>query len=152
MMGVSGAGKSTWVRANTYGEVVVCSSDPWHVGPEGYAYEPSMARYAHAACLRKFLLNLRDEPPHGYLRPNEQFLVVDNTNTTIAELAPYVALTQAFLPHPQLEIVCIKADPEACKERTQHNTPSQVIDLMALNLDQTFSQWPAHWPKPRVVK
>jgi hypothetical protein len=152
MMGVSGAGKSTWVKANTYGDVVVCSSDPWHIGPNGYVYDPAMARYAHAACLRKFLLNLRDEAPHGFLVPNQRFIVVDNTNTTLVELAPYVALTLAYVPHPQLEIVYIKADPEACKERTQHATPPQVIDLMAANLDTSLAQWPAHWPKPQVVE
>lgn len=69
--------------------MVVCSADDYHVCPDGtYAFNPKNAGAAHGLCLRKFISAL--------LSGNDVDVVVDNTNTSTYELAPYMAMAAAY--------------------------------------------------------
>jgi predicted kinase len=116
MSGVSGSGKSTYARKLGG---VVCSADEFFEKSGKYVFDPSLLREAHGACLRKFT--------EALLR-GDSLIVVDNTNTTVVELAPYVALSQAY--GAKCELVTILCDIRVAAARNTHGVPFGVIERM----------------------
>jgi predicted kinase len=76
-------------------------------------------------------------------------IVVDNTNCTIAEIAPYVALAQAY--GAEVEIVRINIDPEIAHERNTHGLVLGSVLNQHAALKLLDKNWPRHWPKIREV-
>lgn len=166
LMGLPGAGKSTWTAAFTFGDVTVCSTDHFHTTEKGYNHPGQKARTkgktnkgrlevvkeAHGYCLRKFINKLQAyvSQPAGCLQPPSQYLVVDNTNTTVYEIAPYLAAANAFGLGSCVEVHYLKISPKTSKRRNSHNVPSNVVDLMSANLEALMKTWPIPWPKPTV--
>lgn len=68
-------------------------------------------------------------------------VVIDNTNTDVLEIAPYVALAQALDAEPK--ILRINCDPDVAFERNTHRVPRHVFDGMADRL-RSFGPEP-HW-------
>lgn len=92
MRGLPGSGKTTWVK-NRFGfkPFSVYSADHYFELPDGsYFFDPKKLSKAHGECLQRFVLAL--ENPGAYGHP----LVVDNTNLFALDMAPYVALAQAY--------------------------------------------------------
>lgn len=126
MRGVSGAGKSTWIRNNyplaTLRSVV--SADHYFTDAHGiYRFDPNKLGEAHGACLRLYLEHIRKIDP---------LIVVDNTNTTVAEIAPYYALAEAY--GYEVEIVTLTVEPALAYERNVHKVPLTTIDRQHYNL------------------
>jgi len=72
------------------------------------------------------------DPAHGasYLTAIEalqrgQNVIVDNTNLTVEEVGPYVAIAQAF--RADVDIVTIVVDPETAFARNTHGVPRSVF-------------------------
>lgn len=90
LRGPSGCGKTTF--AKTINGAKICSADHFFTKDDGtYEFDPSKLGEAHAACLRKYVdaILLRVK--------GRQFpIIVDNTNLTDTELAPYVRIAQAY--------------------------------------------------------
>lgn len=132
MSGVSGSGKSTIVDAMTDKDpfVVVCSADDWFLDSKGvYRFNPAELGNAHGECLRKFTNALIGAEKKG----TEPTIVVDNTNSTVVELAPYVALAQAY--KATIELVNVKCDPKVAHARNSHGVPLQGIKRMAAAIE-----------------
>lgn len=104
LRGLPGSGKSTWARArqqyrNTVGRgpTLICSADDWHwkPGPDGgkpeYRFDPAEAHLAHGACLKRYVSLLKADGHH-----NDHLVIVDNTNCSPYEIAPYYALASAY--------------------------------------------------------
>ena len=159
MCGVSGAGKSSWYWYPP--ECVIVSADHFFdelAEKEGKTYTEvfdfHLLGKAHGECLLSFVESLKQiewsERRYGQLLSASFItIVVDNTNCTIAEIAPYVALAQAY--GAEIEIVRINVEPEVAHERNTHGVPlSGVLNQHAAlkNLDKN---WPRHWPKIREV-
>jgi predicted kinase len=68
-------------------------------------------------------------------------IVVDNTNLTALEMAPYVSLAMAY--GCPVEIITVKCDPEVAAKRNRHGVPLAAIKGMAARLQQR--QLPAFW-------
>jgi len=92
LSGVSGSGKSTRARKlwndlepGTYCKVV--SADDFFMVDGEYRFDPKKLSDAHGKCFRDFLAALQDD---------YALVVVDNTNTTSEEIAPYILGAQAF--------------------------------------------------------
>lgn len=116
--GVPGAGKSTLIdrHANPY----VCSADAYFTDEFGnYDFIPAELSEAHASCLRQFT---------DYVRFGAPEIVVDNTNTTVAEIAPYAALALAY--GYELEIVTLLVDPSVAGARNIHGVPMAAVQAM----------------------
>jgi predicted kinase len=135
MRGVPGSGKTTHI--NTFkkqGTCVVCSADDYQVNERGeYDWRADRQGEAHKGCLSKFLswLNVwAEDIPRKTGIPD--FLVVDNTNTTAAELAPYVRLAEVF--GVEWKIVRVMCDFRVACERNTHNVPRDKIARMWMTM------------------
>jgi hypothetical protein len=131
LSGVSGSGKSTYIR-NIFRNPFVVSADDFFLQEEGkYNFDPTKLGAAHASCFRRFINACLD----GWL-----LIIVDNTNTTSEEIAPYVLGAEAF--GYAVEIVTMLERPishdapydnmtydmlDACARRNTHGVPLNTI-------------------------
>lgn len=136
MVGVPGAGKSRYAQSITGAFAV--SADDYFVGLGGgnYAFDPSKLAKAHAQCLRRFA---------AAAMRNERHIVVDNTNTTIVELAPYVSLALAYCY--KVEIARVTCDPAIAAARNLHGVPEAAVRAMHNRIEAMFAGGlPPFWP------
>lgn len=143
MMGVPGSGKTTWVEKERP-EAIVCSADKYFTDPENgnYVFDPRKLGAAHRSCMRKFLKTLYGQP--------EMSIVVDNTNTKVREIAPYIVAAEAYCR--RVEVFYMLVDPRTASERCIHNVPFGTICTMQERMTKTLYEWPSHWPKYRMVR
>jgi predicted kinase len=137
MQGVSGSGKSSIAR-RLYDETGagLASADgfpglytPQASGPP--AFNIGLLGQAHGACFLDTIEGLR----------SGRSMIVDNTNTTVEEIAPYVLLAQAF--GASVKILRVQTDPAVALARNTHGVPpaahaGQVARLASFVL-------PFHW-------
>lgn len=89
MVGAPGSGKTTiarsWRGDEEIGEPHILSADDFFMDPDTGEYHFDIAQLgeAHASCHRAFV---------EAITRGVRFVVIDNTNGSIAEMAPYVAL------------------------------------------------------------
>lgn len=135
MRGIPGSGKSTWIKENLK-NIIICSADHYHIDLQGeYKYNKLNAANAHNKCFFNYV-NRASET----LYENDT-LVVDNTNTTLLELAPYVRVAEAF--RANYEIITIHCNPQLAIARNIHNVPESVIMHMHSNI--LTEKIPAYW-------
>jgi len=87
MSGVSGSGKSTYVKNRFVRYFEVVSADDFFETSGKYKFDASKLSEAHGTCFRNFIEALQSET---------EFVIVDNTNTTCEEIAPYMLGAQAY--------------------------------------------------------
>jgi predicted kinase len=139
LAGISGSGKSS-LAAERWPNAVVCSADHWFNAPGGeYHFDPAQLPQAHAACLRRFVRALLDREP---------VIVVDNTNTTVAEITPYAALAQAYEAELEIVLICGQSL-QACAARNVHGVPLKTIAAQAERLAQL--DIPPWWKVTRIM-
>jgi len=90
LSGPPGYGKSTYVEALNCDKQVV-SADTFFMKDGVYCYSPLQVGEAHRACLRLFNLVASGT---GFQKPD--LLIVDNTNVSLVEMAPYIRIAQAY--------------------------------------------------------
>ncbi len=134
MQGIPGSGKSTWIIQNLVDtKHLVVSADHFRVDSCGvYHFDATNPQVAHGKCLLAFI---------EACAAGVDTIVVDNTNTTAVEIAPYHAIAQAY--HYDVKIVRIVADPAICVKRNIHGVPAAGIDTMAERLAgfRSMPQW-----------
>lgn len=129
MSGIPGSGKSTYVKQlqqKLGDDAVVCSADAFFMVNGEYRFDVTKLGDAHGACLNRFtrwILKGRDVTHFQHMT-----LVVDNTNLSAVELAPYVALAQAF--QMPCEIVTVLCDPSIAAARNVHGVPEAAVKRM----------------------
>lgn len=140
MRGCSGSGKSTYAATSLIKHLVpttICSADHFWVDKEGnYNFDPTKLNEAHAECYQHFVRALENET---------HLVIVDNTNTTLAEIAPY--LTHAKYMNYEVEIVRCTCNWKTAAKRNIHNVPKKSIESMYKRMQSI----PKHWPKETVV-
>jgi hypothetical protein len=135
LSGVSGSGKTTLAENDTSG--VIVSADHYFMTKDGrYCFDSKSLTAAHARCFRNFIDGLRSGMA--------SHIIVDNTNTTEAEISPYVLGAQAF--GASVEVVTIHVptygagdlagspyDPflDQCAARNKHGVPRATIEAQA---------------------
>lgn len=124
-----------------------------------YVFDPRGVEEAHAICLRDFahrvqgmpkgfVFVLRGIPGSGksaWAKANDgpDKLIVDNTNATVAELAPYCALALAF--EHQLQIRTFIVTPEQAMARQSKNIPVPKLIVMAGQVLRETRHIPSRW-------
>jgi predicted kinase len=117
LRGVSGAGKSLYARKlvrENKGAVVV-SADDYFMQNGDYVFDRDSLGEAHKQCLLKFI-----EAVQG----DERFIVVDNTNTRMTEVAPYYSVAKAH--GYRVRIVSVICSLEDLLDRS-YKVPNNVI-------------------------
>lgn len=139
LSGLPGSGKSTFVKSLGKGAEVV-SADSFFIVNGEYKFDVAKLGEAHNKCLRDFntLLALCAE--------EETVLVVDNTNTTVLELAPYVALAQAY--DHEVELHTFHVSPEVSAKRNVHGVTLKTCEHMAKRLKDRVL--PPYWDLKEV--
>lgn len=139
LMGISGAGKGTYIKESYSEEEIrgIFSADHFFTTSEGYMFDPSKLGEAHADCLRRYDLAVRVPGLQGTL-------IVDNTNTSLAEISPYCALALAY--GHELQIVALVCPPEVAAKRNIHGTPATAILRQDTRFRATLADLPPWWP------
>jgi len=126
MRGISGSGKSTYIK-NNFPEAIVCSTDHYFINDDGeYIYKQNDIGLAHRVCFKKFLEYTR----LGY---DDSEIVVDNTNVVIWQLSPYYFAAEIY--GYDVEIIEIHITAELAAKRTLHNRTEKDLKgtLYAMN-------------------
>src|SRR6266545_4607439 len=124
MRGQSGSGKSTYAQTLVADGGVILSSDNFFMNDKGeYRFDASQLGAAHSWNLRSFIELVRHGP---YECPRGMVVVIDNTNTTIAELSPYYTIANAYGCDPEI-ITLDTVTPEESFKRNVHKVPMEAI-------------------------
>jgi predicted kinase len=127
LQGIPGSGKSTWARERN---AVICSADDYFEKPDGYRFDPKKLGDAHAQCMRRFL---------DALMQGETSIIVDNTNTTQLELAPYYLVARAY--NREVTLVRFNIDPKVAHARCVHGVPLDAIQRMRVSQQDPPRFW-----------
>lgn len=144
LAGIPGSGKTTWALEQE--DVWTFSADKWFDTPDGYVFVPEELGKAHRWCLRQFIAFCEKYTGVSY----PVHLVVDNTNTTLDQIAPYIAIAQAFTDDVNVKVFDAAVGDGI--RRNVHNVPVGTVVRMKRSLTNMLESWPSRWPKPEVVK
>jgi predicted kinase len=144
MVSGSGGGKSTYI-AKHFPTAEICSADHAHIDPVTglYQYKVENQGRAHGTCLKKYVVLVHTHNPKS-----STIIVVDNTNTTVGEIAPYAALALAY--GHELELIVIKTPWEVAAERNVHKVPRSTVKAMFERLERLLKHLPPYWPVKEV--
>lgn len=140
LSGISGAGKSTFVRElraraeEAGGGVASFSADDFFMKDGEYRFNVLELAKAHGRCMRLFIEYIQGSIPEGYS------VVIDNTNTTIAEIAPYFAVGAAY----GCNVVLVKfvTTPEETGGRNVHGVPMSGVQAQWKRCEQLWRELP----------
>lgn len=145
LQGTPGSGKSTYARVMSnngdYNEYF--SSDEYFITNGVYTFDHTKLDLAHSWCLRQFV----DEVTLAYSEINtgeldeDLTIWVDNTNTSITDIAPYYAVAHAY--GAEVEIIRFVCEPAVCATRNIHGVPEKTINKMLSRLKQI--SYPSTW-------
>ena len=138
MRGIPGCGKSTYVRTRLDG-FKVYSADDWFMRSGKYEFKPQDIGLAHQNCFRRFIQAVQ----HG-----ESRVAVDNTNTHLWEMSPYILAGDTY--GYEIEIVEVQCDPTVAAERGIHGVPAHIIQRMADDMTEQTVQMPPWWTRAVV--
>lgn len=155
MRGVSGAGKNHWIQnlifnLEDYGyyhidiglrleesadSVAVVSADDYFVDSEGvYRFDANMLGAAHTVCMQNFL---------RLVATNIPLVVVNNTNISAWEIAPYMSVAAVF--DYKATIIELDVNPETCAQRNQHAV--SAVQIGAMNESRRRETLPPMWKR-----
>lgn len=129
LSGVSGSGKSTFANkcmANWVWSVETVSADDYFITTDGvYEFNPMHLGEAHAQCMRRFI---------DALERGTSLVLVDNTNTTELEIAPYYAVAKAF--GYTVLLITMECHAEIAAKRNTHDVPLTGITAMGERINR----------------
>lgn len=150
LSGVSGSGKSTYAKKFAQKETFVhyqytiVSADNYFMKDGVYNFDGSKLGEAHGQCFNKYI---------GAIQHPDCFelVIVDNTNLTSEEIAPYVLGAQAY--GWDCKIVTIELDPNfpelmECVDRNVHGVPYLSI---AKQREKLMDRKLPHWWNQEVI-
>jgi predicted ABC-type ATPase len=149
LQGVSGAGKSTLaqqlVAGLRVGQGVIVSADDFFLHPETrtYKFDPSLLGEAHGACIRSFVAAVAEHP-------KSDVVVVDNTNTSLGEVAPYYAVAEAFGYEVTILVVGTDTDVLTCHARNVHGVPVGGVIGQGDRIASFGESMPPWWTRQTV--
>jgi hypothetical protein len=140
LRGIPGSGKSTFAKTNLPEADLIASADDGMMVDGVYKFDPAKLPAAHGACLLAVIAALQEGAAQNEMARisgislSEMVIVVDNTSTSVAEVAPYVAVGQAY--GAEVVIMTLRIDPKIAGPRNVHGVPQAGVDRMAAALDK----------------
>lgn len=122
MVGIPGAGKSSWIKDNCP-DALVCSADHYHMVNGVYRFDGANLNKAHQASMRKFV--------DGCVRGVDK-IVSDNTNVTLDQISPYYAVAKAY--DYNVKVIWLNVDPLTASKRNTHGVSEETCKRMATSL------------------
>jgi NEDD4-binding protein 2 len=120
LSGMSGSGKSHYARTR-YPTAARISADDFFLQEGKWAFDATKLAEAHAECFREFLRHLTND---------EEIIVVDNTNTEVWEISPYVLAARAFGIEAEIITLFVAWNRiDVCATRNVHNVPARIIEM-----------------------
>lgn len=101
--------------------VEVMSADHYFMDGGVYKFDRERLGLAHQYCLHRFVEFARTARWYG-----NPILIVDNTNTTLEEVAPYARVGAAY--GLDVHIVDILSDQHTCEKMNVHDVPAKTIE------------------------
>lgn len=130
LRGISGSGKSTYTRKN-FPDAVVCSADDYFkLGTGSYVFNVAELGDAHLYCWSKC---------HDALVAGTELVVVDNTNTQLWEMSPYVQMGKGL--GYEVEIIRMDTPPHVAAARNVHGVPADKVRAMADRFQKVLPHW-----------
>lgn len=133
LRGISGSGKSTWAKKKAQEDpegTVICSADNYFYDKKGnYNFDPSKLSDAHNSCFQKFVLSV----------PQNFTIIVDNTNTKLWEMSPYVSFANLY--NAEIEFVYFDCDCSVAAKRNKHGVPERTVNQMAVRMEKLLPFW-----------
>lgn len=149
LSGVSGSGKSHYANGQCMiveragGRSSIVSADDFFMVDGVYTFDPTKLSEAHGLCFRAYIellnsgLHMRFSPEIG------QRIIVDNTNTTAIEIAPYVLAAQAY--GWEVEIITIWCNERVFDKvaaRNVHGVPYDSVGMQHQRIvDRILPPW-----------
>lgn len=125
-------------RTKDYEKKRIFSSDNYFMVDGEYKFNGKLLSEAHNDCLRSFTKTVTTwEHP--------SLLIVDNTNCSLVEVAPYAAL--AISEGHELKIITLIDGAADCAARNVHKVPTKNVLKQWFNLDESLRNFPAWWPQ-----
>jgi predicted kinase len=140
LRGISGAGKTTWVKANAK-EAVVVSADHFFLVDGEYRFDANKLQEAHVACFRRFMEAVLKKEP---------WIVVDNTNVSAWESAPYVLAGESY--GYTVELLTLACTVEVSLSRKQQLAPESLRRMHDRVLRETASMPPRFKSIHRIIE
>lgn len=129
MRGPSGSGKSTYTKKHL-SDAVVCSADHYFERDGEYKFDRTKLGAAHGYCKGKVQTEMKKGTP---------LLVVDNTNTQIREMKPYVKLARKH--GYTVRFVRLETPVEVAAARNTHGVPEEAVQRMAARMADIPKEW-----------
>lgn len=134
VVGVPGSGKTTLCKERFPTTPRVSSDDHFMKSGE-YVFVPAEIGEAHFNCFDKFV---------GIVDEGVSDIVVDNTNTTAWELAPY--FRYAEYKGYTVKIIRLLCDPVAAHARNVHGVPLELVQAMDKRVRSVKDNLAPWWP------
>ena len=144
MMGMSGSGKSSWIRKNVPNAFIASADNFFYrLGKGTYQFDKTKLGSAHKTAQNDFIKALDDDSIEN--------IVVDNTNTKLSSMRPYVM--EANLRGYPVTIVVVLADPEVAAARNLHKVPLETTQKMHREILDTLKiGFPENWDIKEIIQ
>ena len=123
MRGIPGSGKSSWIKLNKP-KAEVHSTDNYFMNNGKYEFSPSLLATNHNLCLKHYIFDLSI----GVID-----IVVDNTNISLFEIAPFYRAAEAY--GYSVKVIWLQCPWEIAAQRNIHAVPTEVIRKMSLSFE-----------------
>jgi len=144
LAGLPGSGKSRLAKelSELHPNTRVLSTDDYFMRGGKYKFDPSFLGAAHDWCWRTYT-NCCDVLSKRIAEMSNNLLIVDNTNTSPFELAPYVRYATG-LGVPVLTLF-VRRNFELCVRDQAHGVSLETMQRMSRNLVNTHHEFPMYW-------
>lgn len=136
LQGIPGSGKSTLAKKIDKRWTIICSADTYMTNDQAeYVFLPWKLSKCHKECLFAFLELIGES--------GQDVLIVDNTNTTNIEIAPYMAIAGVY--NRNCYVVTINIPVEVAIKRQIHVVPADKIQSMQQKIQNSIKTMPSYW-------
>lgn len=142
LVGLPGSGKTALANelSELHPNTRVLSSDDYFIRDGEYKFNPAKLGEAHDRCWRRYINTFQMS---GIFFHTGGLAIVDNTNTSPFELAPYVRYA-AGLKIPVLTLF-VKRAFELCLRDQKHGVSLETMQRKSRDLVNTLNDFPTYW-------